>query len=153
MKSLKLIILTLFLFCLMSSVSGQDVTQPLSPQLDYVTVDPYTGYATIRWLPSLSGDVSSYVVYTYSSGTADAVDTIRSPYILEYTHTLSAARYTEYHLCSCGHGLFAEYQSSEQSSEHSFTWQLKMIPADNGSNSGGRLISIRLIRLTGMSYG
>jgi gliding motility-associated-like protein len=93
MNSLKLILLSLFLFCLMVSATGQDVTQPLSPQLDYVTVDPYTGYATIRWLPSLSGDVGSYIVYTYSNGIADAVDTIRSPYITEYTHTLSAARY------------------------------------------------------------
>ncbi len=93
MNSVKLILLTLFLVWLLPSASGQDVTQPLSPQLDNVTVDPYTGYATIMWLPSLSGDVSSYVVYTFSSGTANSVDTIRSPYILEYTHTLSAARY------------------------------------------------------------
>lgn len=93
MNSLKLILLSLFLYCLMVSATGQDVTQPLSPQLDNVTVDPYTGYATIGWLPSLSGDVGSYIVYTYSNGIADAIDTIRSPYIAEYTHTLSAARY------------------------------------------------------------
>jgi gliding motility-associated-like protein len=79
----------------MASATGQDVTRPLSPQLDYVTVDPYTGYATIRWLPSLSSDVGSYIVYTYSNGIADAVDTIRSPYITDYTHTLSAARYMD----------------------------------------------------------
>jgi gliding motility-associated-like protein len=93
MNVLKIILLTLFIFCLIPSASGQDVIQPLSPQLDNVTVDPSTGYAMIRWLPSPSGDVSSYVVYTYSSGAANAVDTIRSPYIMEYTHTLSAARY------------------------------------------------------------
>jgi gliding motility-associated-like protein len=93
MNSLKAILLTVFISCLILPASGQDVTQPLSPQLDNVTVDPYTGYATIRWLPSPSGDVGSYVVYTYASGIASAVDTIRSPYILEYTHTLSAARY------------------------------------------------------------
>jgi gliding motility-associated-like protein len=93
MNVLKLILLIPFLFCLMPSASGQDVTQPLSPELDNVTVDPSTGYATIRWLPSPSGDVSSYVVYTYSSGAAYEVDTVRSPYITEYTHTLSEARY------------------------------------------------------------
>jgi gliding motility-associated-like protein len=93
MNSLKLILLSLFLFYLMGSAKGQDVTQPLSPQLDNVTVNPYTGYATIRWLPSISGDVGSYIVYTYSNGIAYAVDTIRSPFIMEYTHTLSAARY------------------------------------------------------------
>jgi gliding motility-associated-like protein len=93
MNVLKLIVLTLSLFFLIPSASGQDVSQPLSPRLDNVTVDPSTGYATIRWLPSLSSDVGSYVVYTYSSSTANEVDTISSPYILQYTHTLSAARY------------------------------------------------------------
>jgi hypothetical protein len=74
-------------------LAGQDVTQPLSPQLDIVTVDPATGFAVLYWLPSSSPDVGSYVVYTYSGGTASAIDTIRSPFVTEYTHTASAARY------------------------------------------------------------
>ncbi|MGE5348445.1 MAG: gliding motility-associated C-terminal domain-containing protein [Actinomycetota bacterium] len=74
-------------------VSGQDETQPQSPLLDMVTVDPATGFAIIRWQPSSSPDVGSYVVYTFSGGTATAIDTVRSPYITEYTHTASAARY------------------------------------------------------------
>ena len=93
MNVLKLILLTPFLFCLMPAASAQDDTQPLSPELDNVTVDPSTGYATIRWLSSSSADVGSYVVYTFSGGAAYEVDTVRSPYITEYTHTLSAARY------------------------------------------------------------
>ncbi|MCU0457590.1 MAG: gliding motility-associated C-terminal domain-containing protein [Bacteroidales bacterium] len=74
-------------------MAGQDETQPLSPLLDMVSVDPATGFAIIRWLPSPSPDVGSYVVYTFSGGTATAIDTVRSPYITEYTHTASAARY------------------------------------------------------------
>jgi len=74
-------------------LSGQDVIQPLSPRLDIVTVDPGTGFAVLRWLPSPSEDVGRYVVYTFSGGTASPIDTIRSPYIFEYTHTASAARY------------------------------------------------------------
>lgn len=74
-------------------LAAQDVIQPLSPRLDYVTVDPGTGFALLRWLPSPSADVGSYVVYTYSGTTASAIDTVRSPYIYEYTHTASAARY------------------------------------------------------------
>lgn len=74
-------------------MAGQDVIQPLSPRLDIVTVDPVTGFAVLRWLPSPSEDVGRYVVYTYSGGTASAIDTISSPYLLEYTHTTSAARY------------------------------------------------------------
>ncbi len=93
MKLLKIISLTIIIFNLMQPVTGQDVIQPLSPQLENVTVNPNNGFATIRWQPSVSADVGSYVVYTYSNSTAHAVDTIRSPYITEYTHTGSAARY------------------------------------------------------------
>ncbi len=56
-------------------------------------MDPYTGYATIRWLPSLSGDVAVILFTPTATGSQMLVDTIRSPYITEYTHTLSAARY------------------------------------------------------------
>lgn len=88
-------VMLLMLFCSFSvlTLDGQDVTRPLSPQLDIVTVDPATGFAVLRWLPSSSPDVGSYVVYTYTGGTATAIDTVPSPYIYEYTHTASAARY------------------------------------------------------------
>jgi gliding motility-associated-like protein len=82
--------MTLFLSV---AAAGQDEIQPVSPVLDIVTVDPATGFAEIRWLRSVSADVGSYVVYTWSGGTATAVDTVRSPYITTFTHTASAARY------------------------------------------------------------
>ena len=93
MKPSGLITMTLLCVCLSSVVKGQDDEQPQSPQLDIVTVDPQTGFAVLQWLPSVSTDVGSYVIYTFSNGTADAVDTVRSPYITEYTHTASTARY------------------------------------------------------------
>lgn len=89
-KSLATALMTLFLS---GAAAGQDEIQPVSPVLDIVTVDPATGFAEIRWLPSVSADVGSYVVYTYSGGTATAIDTVRSPYITTFTHTASAARY------------------------------------------------------------
>ncbi len=78
---------------LSGTVSGQDDIQPVSPVLDNVTVDPATGFAEIRWLRSASPDVGSYVVYTYSEGTATAIDTVRSPSDTTFIHTASAARY------------------------------------------------------------
>ena len=93
MKPARFIAAALLCFLLIPHLSGQDETQPLSPQLDMVTVDPLTGFATVRWLLSASPDVASYVVYTFSSGTATAIDTVKSPYVTSYTHTLSAARY------------------------------------------------------------
>ena len=93
MRLFTVILLTVLSASLMTKLEGQDVIQPLSPELDMVTVDPQTGFVTIRWLPSASSDVGSYVVYTYSNNTAFAVDTIRSPFITEYTHTGSSAGY------------------------------------------------------------
>src|SRR5690606_17899336 len=78
---------------LSGTAAGQDEIQPVSPVLDIVTVDPATGFAEIRWLSSVSPDVGSYVVYTYSEGTATAIDTVRSPFITTLTHSSSAASY------------------------------------------------------------
>ncbi|MCU0410035.1 MAG: gliding motility-associated C-terminal domain-containing protein [Bacteroidales bacterium] len=85
-------LLLLYLF-MSHAVRGQDETLPKSPLLENVTVNPATGFATLRWLPSTSSDVGSYIVYTFYNSIAFAVDTIRSPYITEYVHTGSAARY------------------------------------------------------------
>lgn len=93
MNTVRLISVVLLIILTIRDITGQDVTQPLSPTLDNVTVDPLTGYAILRWLPSASPDVGSYVVYTVSNNTAYAVDTLLSPYVTEYTHTGSAARY------------------------------------------------------------
>jgi len=93
MKLLKFIAMLIFPFIFCGNVTGQDETQPLSPILETVTVDPATGFATLRWTQSPSPDVGSYVVYIDEGVTAPAIDTVRSPFITEYTHTASAARY------------------------------------------------------------
>lgn len=88
------IIYTYILLCsFLAQARGQDVTQPVSPLLDLVTVDPNTGFVWLSWLPGGSPDVGSYVIYTYNNNTAFAIDTVMSPYITAYTHTGSAARY------------------------------------------------------------
>ncbi len=89
----KLFIPLLFCSLFAFPLTGQDEETPLSPRLDMVTVDPVTGFAILRWLPSPSPDVGSYVVYTFAAGTATAIDTIPTPFVFEYTHTASAARY------------------------------------------------------------
>ncbi len=93
MKPARFIAVTLLCLALMPPVAGQDETQPLSPQLDMVTVDPLTGFATLTWILSASPDVAGYVIYTFSGGTANAIDTVRSPSVTMYIHTLSVARY------------------------------------------------------------
>lgn len=93
MKPARLIAVASLYMMLIPSLAGQDETQPLSPILDRVTVDPQTGFATVSWLLSASPDVGSYVIYTYENGRADAVDTVRSPVGTIYIHTASQARY------------------------------------------------------------
>lgn len=93
MKPARFTAYALISLVLSASLAGQDDTQPLSPQLDVVTVDPLTGFAFVSWIASASSDVASYVVYTVTDGTANAVDTVRSPYQTLYIHTTSAARY------------------------------------------------------------
>ncbi|MRR19412.1 hypothetical protein EG827_04390 [bacterium] len=93
MKPARLISAAILFLALMPSGSGQDTTQPLSPGLDMVTVDPQTGFATVRWTLSASPDVAGYVIYTFSSGTANAIDTVRSTVETEYIHTSSLAGY------------------------------------------------------------
>jgi hypothetical protein len=89
-KSLATALMTLLLS---GAAAGQDEIQPVSPVLDIVTVDPVTGFCRNKMAFLCSPDVGSYVVYTYSGGTATAIDTVRSPFITTFTHTASAARY------------------------------------------------------------
>ncbi|MCI0523390.1 MAG: gliding motility-associated C-terminal domain-containing protein [Bacteroidales bacterium] len=93
MRGFRDITLLLLFILLTFAVRGQDETQPISPRLENVTVNPATGFTTLKWTLSPSADVGSYVVYTFNDNSAFAVDTIRSPYVTEYLHTGSAARY------------------------------------------------------------
>lgn len=93
MNPARLLVLLFICLGLTPPLEGQDETPPLSPRLDQVTVDPQTGFTTVRWLLSTSPDVGSYVIYTYEGGTASAIDTVRSPAETVYIHTSSLARY------------------------------------------------------------
>lgn len=92
MKSLRsLIIVILAALCL--NLAAQDVTPPLTPVLDRVTVDPVSGSALLYWLPGGSEDVACHVIYTYRNNLATAVDTLIPASLTEYTFTGSAARF------------------------------------------------------------
>jgi gliding motility-associated-like protein len=82
-----LIIATVF------NIYSQDVIQPESPVLDYVTVNPATGVATLVWISSISPDVKLYVIYSYSNATAYPIDTVEGKYAVTYDDYSSLARY------------------------------------------------------------
>lgn len=84
----------LIILCIsFTGISGQDVTQPESPVLEYLTVNPINGVATLTWSPSASPDVTRYVIYAFVNSTAFAIDTINDPLTLTYTDYSSQARY------------------------------------------------------------
>jgi gliding motility-associated-like protein len=87
-------IISFFLTIILSPFSaGQDITQPEAPVLEYLTVNPATGVATLSWIPSISTDVELYVVYSYRNSAAFAIDTLKDPSAVTYSDINSLARY------------------------------------------------------------
>jgi len=91
--SYRILILS-FLFAVVApkQLQSQDIIKPEPPVLDYLTVDPVTGYAKLTWISSLSQDVELYVVYTFSNGSGFPIDTLKDKYAVTYTDYLSQAR-------------------------------------------------------------
>jgi gliding motility-associated-like protein len=70
----------------------QDIIKPESPVLDYLTVNPSTGYAKLTWISSTSNDVELYVIYTFTDNSGFPIDTLKDKYAVTYTDYLSQAR-------------------------------------------------------------
>lgn len=87
-------ILSLALFLIVISpinLIGQDNESPVSPQLTQVTVDPANGFSHLLWTPGGSPDVAAYVIYTYSNGQGEPVDTVFDPLATSYIYTAAFA--------------------------------------------------------------
>jgi len=91
--SIRILIITL-LFAVVTpkQLQSQDIIKPEPPVLDYLTVDPVTGYAKLSWISSISQDVELYVVYTFSNGSGFPIDTLKDKYAVTYTDYLSQSR-------------------------------------------------------------
>lgn len=95
MKRIPRLTLLLSLLNIMPVLHGQqDSILPAVPVPVNVTVDPYTGSSTIRWIPSASTDVERYIIYAsdllYGFLAIDSVDASHSS---EYVDANSYARY------------------------------------------------------------
>lgn len=78
-------IIVAILFCSGPDLLCQvDVTPPLPPELNLVSVNNASGTIELNWTPSPSADVSGYVVYEFNDGEGFAIDTIKDPYATSY---------------------------------------------------------------------
>ena len=71
-----LFLLKLFSFKLLSQIN---CTVPLPPVLTSVSVDPETSKTSFTWIPSESSDIAAYIIYTFSGGDGQAIDTVWDP--------------------------------------------------------------------------
>lgn len=72
---------------------AQDTERPISPTLDLVTVNPFSGHTSLYWSAGGSTDVAGYVIYLFVNEEGYAIDTIYQPYAETYTNTSSNASY------------------------------------------------------------
>lgn len=70
----------------LSDLMAQDNESPLSPQLTLVSVNPDNGFSQLFWSPGGSPDVAAYVIYTYSNGQGEPVDTVFNPFATSYIY-------------------------------------------------------------------
>ena len=70
-----------------------DITPPLSPVLQSISVLPESGFTELTWLLSPSNDVAGYVVYSFENNEGYAIDTIWDPTATSYTNTNSSSVY------------------------------------------------------------
>lgn len=54
----------------------QDITAPVKPAIDSVSVDSLSGYSVIGWKPSPSTDTEGYIIYENIKGVWGPIDTI-----------------------------------------------------------------------------
>ncbi|MDT8400461.1 MAG: gliding motility-associated C-terminal domain-containing protein [Bacteroidales bacterium] len=93
MKNFISAILLICLLCCAAYLSAQDTERPLSPTLDLVTVNPFTGHTSLNWTPSTSPDVAGYIIYLFLNEEGYAIDTIYQPDAATYTNVSSNASY------------------------------------------------------------
>ncbi|UCG27106.1 MAG: gliding motility-associated C-terminal domain-containing protein [Bacteroidales bacterium] len=72
---------------------SQDTVVPESPDLLYISVEPFTGDVYIEWNQSPSEDVAAYIIYIDKSASWIAIDTIWDPSATSYINYSSNADY------------------------------------------------------------
>ncbi len=109
----------------------QDSILPAVPVPINVTVDPYTGSITFRWIPSVSTDVERYIIYASDPLYGFlAIDSVTASHAPEYVHADSYARYR-----SAGYSIAARDSSGNRSPLSEPLWTVYLSAANDSCNS------------------
>ncbi len=109
----------------------QDSILPAVPVPESVTVNPYNGSSTIRWIPSVSTDVERYIIYASDLLYGFlAIDSVAASHIPEYVHANSFARYR-----STGYSVAARDSSGNRSPMSEPLWTVYLSAANDSCNS------------------
>lgn len=132
MKPITRLTLLLFLLTATPVLHGQqDSILPAVPVPESVTVDPYTGSSTIRWIPSVSTDVERYIIYASDILYGFlAIDSVEASHIPEYVHVNSFARYR-----STGYSIAARDSSGNRSPMSEPLWTVYLAAGNDSCNS------------------
>ncbi len=132
MKPITSLTLLLSLLAVMPALHGQqDSILPAVPVPESVTVDPYTGSSTIRWIPSVSTDVERYIIYASDILYGFlAIDSVAASHIPEYVHANSFARYRR-----TGYSIAARDSSGNRSPMSEPLWTVYLAAGNDSCNS------------------
>jgi gliding motility-associated-like protein len=132
MKQITTLTMLAALFSVMPVLHGQqDSILPEMPVPVSVTVDPYTGSSTIRWIPSVSTDVERYIIYGSDPLYGFlAIDSVAASHLPEYVHADSFARYRR-----TGYSIAARDSSGNRSPMSEPLWTVYLSAANDSCNS------------------
>lgn len=132
MKPMTRLTVLFSLFAVMPALYGQqDSILPAVPVPENVTVDPYTGSCTVRWIPSVSTDVERYIIYASDILYGFlAIDSVPASHFSEYVHANSFARYR-----STGYSIAARDSSGNRSPMSDPLWTVYLSAENDSCNS------------------
>ena len=101
------IVLLILSLCSVTANSQINCNVPLAPVLISVSVQPETGKTEFKWIPSESTDIAAYIIYSYSGGDGQAIDTVWDPAATSHVISNTAPKYSSVSYVVAAHRLSA----------------------------------------------
>ena len=105
MKGCRLYLALLSGFSVVSAFPQVNCTVPLPPVLTSVSVQPETSRTEFTWLPGGSTDIAAYIIYSFSNGDGQALDTVWDPSATSHVISNTAPKYSSVSYVVAAHRL------------------------------------------------